>query len=161
MNERVRAETVRLIGPDGDQLGIVSRKDALNEAGERELDLVEVAPNADPPVCKLLDYGKFKYRQKKRRQGQKHHRARRKEIRIGLTSQEHDLGFKADRVREFLAEHDKVMISMQLRGREKAHGTLAMETMQEFASRFDDIAQVEKGPERSSVGRVTMLLKPK
>ena len=161
MNEQVRADTVRLIGPDGDQLGIVSREDALNEAGERELDLVEVAPNADPPVCKLLDYGKFKYRQKKKRQGQKHHRARRKEIRIGLTSHEHDLSFKAERVREFLEEHDKVMISMQLRGREKAHGVQAMETMQEFANRFDDIAQVEKEPERSSVGRVTMLLKPK
>ena len=157
----MKARLVRLIGPDGDQLGIVSRDDALEEANERELDLVEVAPDADPPVCKLLDYGKFKYRQKKKRQSQKHHKARLKEVQIGLSTQEHDLSFKADRVREFLKDHDKVLISMRLRGREKAHGEQAMDTMREFASRFEDVGQVESGPERQSAGRLTMLLKPK
>jgi translation initiation factor IF-3 len=150
-----------LIGPDGNQLGIVPREEALKKAEEDEMDLVEVAPEADPPVCKLLDYGKFKYRQKKKRQGQKHHRARLKEIQIGLTTQEHDLAFKADRVREFLQDHDKVMISMRLRGRQKAHVSQALETMADFAGRFEDVGQIEKGPERSGAGRVTMLLKPK
>lgn len=152
---------MRLIGPEGNQLGIVSREDALEKANERELDLVEVAPDADPPVCKLLDYGKFKYRQKKKRQSQKHHKAKLKEIQIGLSTQEHDLKFKADRVREFLNDHDKVMISMRLRGREKAHGDQAMDTMREFAGRFEEVGQVESGPERQSAGRLTMLLKPK
>jgi translation initiation factor IF-3 len=142
-------------------LGILSRDDALAKAREAEVDLVEVAPNADPPVCRLLDYGKFKYRQKKKKQGQKHHKARLKEIQIGLTTQEHDLDFKAGRVRQFLAEHDKVMVSMRLRGRQRAHTTLALEQMAEFAQRFEDVAQVERGPERASASRVTLLLKPR
>jgi translation initiation factor IF-3 len=161
VNEQVRADTIRLIGPDGDQLGIVSRDEALEEASNRELDLVEVAPDANPTVCKLLDYGKFKYRQKKKRQGQKHHRSRLKEMQIGLNTQEHDLAFKADQVREFLQDHDKVLVFMRLRGREKAHVGMALDTMAEFAQRFEDIAQIERGPERASAGRITMLLKPK
>jgi translation initiation factor IF-3 len=152
---------VRLIAPDGDQLGIISRDDALKEAQERELDLVEVAPEADPPVCKLLDYGKFKYRRKKKLQGQKHHKAKLKEIRIGLNSQEHDLAFKAEQVQEFLKEHHKVMITMRLRRREKAHGDRALATMREFAERFMDVGVIEKGPIRVGADRVQMLLKPK
>ncbi len=150
-----------MIDPDGNQVGIIPRKEALEQASERELDLVEVAPEANPPVCKMLDYGKFKYRQKKKRKSQKHHRARLKEMQIGLTSQEHDLSFKADRVREFLEEHDKVMLTMRLRGREKAHVDLALEKMNDFYERFEDLAQVESGPERAGAGRITMLLKPK
>ena len=152
---------IRLVGPEGAQLGILSRDDALSKAHELELDLVEVAPNADPPVCRLLDYGKFKYRQKKKKTGQKHHRARLKEVQIGLTTQEHDLEVKAARVRAFLQEHDKVMVSMRLRGRQRAHTNLAMQHMGEFAGRFEDVAQIERPPERASAGRVTMLLKPK
>ena len=161
INEQVRAQTVRLVNADGSQLGIVAREEALNQAGEMELDLVEVAPDADPPVCKLLDYGKFKYRQKKKRHAQRHHRARLKGMRIGLSSDEHDLAFKAARVREFLQEHDKVDIYMQLRGRQRAHADLALERMAQFASRFEDIAKIERGPQRSGPGRVTMLLTPK
>jgi translation initiation factor IF-3 len=161
VNERIRAESVRLIGPDGAQMGIVSLEDALKQARESEMDLVEVAPQAEPPVCKLLDYGKFKYRQKKKKHGQKHHRAKVKEIRIGLTTDEHDLAFKAARVREFLQEHDKVIVSMRLRGRQRAHGDLALEHMAEFAGRFEDVARIERGPERSRAGQVSMLLIPK
>jgi translation initiation factor IF-3 len=157
----VKAPLVRLVGAEGDQLGILSRDDALAKARELEMDLVEVAPAADPPVCRLLDYGKFKYRQKKKLQGQKHHRAKLKEVQIGMSTQEHDLAFKAERVREFIREHDKVMISMRLRGRQRAHTDLAMAQMAEFAKRFEDTAQVERGPERQSAGRVTLLLKPK
>ncbi|MCK4283748.1 MAG: translation initiation factor IF-3 [Candidatus Brocadiae bacterium] len=149
------------MGSEGDQLGIVSRDEALKLAQEKELDLVEVAPNADPPVCKLLDYGKFKYRQKKKKHGQKHRRTRLKGMKIGLNTGIHDLDFKAARVREFLQEHDKVEVFMQLRARQKAHGDLAVEHMNEFAARFEDIAKVERGPQRSGPGRVTILLTPK
>ena len=142
-------------------MGIISYKEALQAAGEAGLDLVEVAPEADPPVCKLLDYGKFKYRQKKKRQGQKHHRARQKEIRIGMTSEDHDLTFKAQRVRAFLEGHDKVMISMRLRGRQKAHVSDALEAVRKFAGRFEDIATVERSAQRSAAGKVTLLLKPR
>ena len=161
INERVMATLVRLVGPEGDQLGILSRDDALSKARELEMDLVEVAPAADPPVCRLLDYGKFKYRQKKKLQGQKHHRAKLKEVQIGMSTQEHDLAFKSDRVLEFIQQHDKVMISMRLRGRQRAHGDLALQHMGEFAHRFEEVAQIERGPERQSAGRVTMLLKPR
>ncbi len=152
---------VRLIGADGSQLGIVLRADALRIAREKELDLVEVAPRADPPVCKLLDYGKFKYRQKKKRQSQRHHRARLKEIRVGMNSQEHDLAFKAERVKEFLEAHDKVLVSMRLRGRERAHVDGALQHIGSFAARFGELATVERGPERVGASRVTVLLKPR
>ena len=123
--------------------------------------MVEVAPEADPPVCKLLDYGKFKYRQKKRKHGHKQHRPKLKGMRIGFSSEEHDLAFKAERVREFLAEHDTVEVFMVLRGRQRAHADLALERMVKFAARFEDTAKLERSPQRSSVGRVTMLLAPK
>jgi translation initiation factor IF-3 len=152
---------VRLIGADGVQLGIISREDALKQAEERDLDLVQVAPQADPPVCKLLDYGKFKYRQKKKRQSQKHHRSRLKGMRIGFASDGHDLAFKAARVREFLKEHDKVEVFMVLRGRQRAHVDLAVEHMKEFATRFEDVAKIERSPARAAAGRVSMLLIPK
>jgi len=139
-------------------LGIIPCEDALKQAQEQELDLVQVAPQADPPVCKLLDYGKFKYRQKKRRQSQKHHRSRLKGMRIGFASDDHDLAFKAARVREFLTEHDKVEVFMVLRGRQRAHGDLAVEHMREFAGRFEDVAKVEQFPKRAGPGRVMMLL---
>ncbi|NLW51073.1 MAG: translation initiation factor IF-3 [Candidatus Brocadiaceae bacterium] len=152
---------VRLIGVDGVQLGIISLEDALKKAEEDGMDLVQVAPQGDPPVCKLLDYGKFKYRQKKKRQTQKHHRSRLKGMRIGFASDDHDLSFKAERVREFLKEHDKVEIFMVLRGRQRAHMDLAVENMKEFATRFEDIAKTEKSPTRAGPGRVSMLLIPK
>ena len=120
-----------------------------------------MAQRADPTDCKHLDYGKFKYRQKRRRQTQKHHRARLKGMRIGFASDEHDLAFKAARVRDFLQEHDKVEVFMILRGRQRAHGDLAVEHMKEFAARFEEVAKVERGPSRSGPGRVTMLLSPR
>jgi translation initiation factor IF-3 len=152
---------VRLVFEDGEHVGIVSRDEALKRAREREQDLVEIAPDADPPVCKVLDYGKFKYRQKKRKQKQKRSKSELKEIRIGLSTEEHDLHFKADRVREFLEDHNKVLISMRLSGREKAYGDQAKDRMSEFGQRFEDVGKVERRPTRESAGRVTMLLTPK
>ncbi len=160
-NERIKAQTVRLVGSDGSQLGIVSREDALQQAREIEVDLVEVAPNADPPVCKLLDYGKFKYRQKKKKQGHKQHRPKLKGMRIGFSSEEHDLTFKAEQIKEFLGEHDTVEVFMVLRGRQRAHADLAVGRMTEFATRFEGVAKLERPPQRSSMGRVSMLLAPR
>lgn len=121
---------------------------------------MEVAPDADPPVCKLMDYGKFKYRTKKR-VSQKHHRSQTKEVRIGPVTQEHDLQFKAGRAREFLKNHDKVVITMRLSGRQKAHGDLAIERMRAFGEQFLDVAKIERQPGWESSGRVTMMLSPK
>jgi len=142
-------------------LGILSRQDALQKARELEVDLVEVAPFADPPVCRLMDYGKFKYRQKKKKHTQKHHKSRLKGMKIGMSSDVHDLEFKAERVKEFLQEHDKVEVFMLLRGRQRAHGDIALVQMSDFAKRFDEVAKVERGPQRAGPGRITMLLTPK
>ncbi|MFW5922880.1 MAG: translation initiation factor IF-3 [Planctomycetota bacterium] len=161
INERIKSDMVRLVYEDGEHVGIVSRDEAIKRAQEQDKDLVEVAPDADPPVCKVLDYGKFKYRQKKRRQKQKQSKSELKEIRIGLATEEHDLGFKADRVREFLEDHNKVLISMRLGGREKAYGDEAKEKLREFAERFDDVGKIERPPTRESAGRITTLLSPK
>lgn len=151
---------VRLVLADGQHLGIVTREQALQRAQEEQMDLVEVAPDADPAVCKLLDYGKFMYRQKKRER-QKQHRSQMKEVRIGPDTQEHDLNFKADRVREFLQEHHKVLVSMTLKGRHMAHGDLALEHMRSFAERFEDSAKLERAPTRERANRLSMLLAPR
>jgi len=151
---------VRLVLADGQHLGIVTREQALQRAQEEHMDLVEVAPEADPAVCKLMDYGKFRYRQKKRER-QKQHRSQVKEIRIGPGTQEHDLDFKADRIREFLQEHDRVLVSMSLSGRHKAHGDLALERMRAFAGRFEDVAKIERPATRERANRLTVLLAPR
>lgn len=130
---------------------------ALSAAVEKELDLVEVAPRADPPVCRLLDYGKFKYRQKKK-QRQKHHKAQLKEIRIGIKTAEHDLQFKADRIKGFLEEHDGVTVTLRLKGRERAHGQLAREKLAEFVKRFEDIAKIERNPTWHSSSCISIML---
>ncbi len=152
---------VRLVLENGEHVGIVSREEALQRAEESALDLVEIAPQADPPVCKVLDYGKFKYQQKKRSQYHRHHKSERKEIRIGLVTEEHDLAFKATRVQEFLRERHKVLISMRLSGRQKAHRDHAREQMQAFAARFEEDGKVERPPTWEGAGRITMLLTPK
>ena len=122
-NEKIRAREVRLIDEDGKQLGIVPTFEALKLARERELDLVEISPTATPPVCKIMDYGQFKYQLAK-----KAHEAKKKqtvvqvkEIKLGLKIEEHDLGVKVRHIREFLTDGDKVKITIMFRGREILH----------------------------------------
>ena len=117
---------VRLIGDDGEQLGIKSLGDALAIARERQVDLVEVAPQASPPVCKLMDYGKHKYRQRKRQHEAKvhHHRVHTKEIRLHPRTDEHDLDFKARHARKLIALGDKIQVNVFFKGREMAHQEL-------------------------------------
>jgi translation initiation factor IF-3 len=161
VNDQIKAKMVRLVFDDGEHVGIVPREEALEKASAHDQDLVEIAPDAEPPVCKVLDYGKFKYRQKKKRQKQQKSKSKLKEIRIGLNTESHDLNFKADRVREFLNDHNKVLVSMRLSGREKAHGDQAKDKLSEFTERFVDIGKIERRPTRESAGRITTLLSPK
>ncbi len=160
-NEFVRAKQVRLIGEKGEHLGVLTREQALEKAKECEKDLVEISSDTDPPVCKLLDFDKYRYSQQKKQHQQKKSKTEVKEIRIGLFTEEHDLEFKARRVREFIEEHHKVLLSLRLVGREKAYGDRAMEQLSSFAARFEDIVKVERPPTRESSARVSMMISPK
>ena len=152
---------MRFIGQDGSQLGIVPVQDAMVQAGEQGLDLVEVSPNADPPVCKLMDFGKYKYQQKKKlHAAKKHHHPQTKEIRLRLKTEEHDLQVKVKHAKEFLEKGDRVLVSLRLRGREAAHADLAKKVVEHFMEQLEELAKVDKRPsiERN---RISMVLAPK
>jgi len=162
VNERVSAPRVRLVLENGEQAGIVTREEALARAAEAGLDLVEVAPNANPPVCKLMDYGKYKYRLKKKQHQSKvkQHTATVKEIRLRPKTDRHDVEIKLKRVREFLAKRHKVLVSMMFRGREMAHIELGKEMLESIAKELEDVAKVEKPPTMERY-RMHMMLAPK
>jgi translation initiation factor IF-3 len=139
---------VRLIAEDGEQVGIISLDDAQRLAEERELDLVEVAPNATPPVCRLMDYGKFRYEQsKKEREARKHQKQTElKEVRLRPKTDEHDLEVKAKQARRFLQGGDKVKFTLRFRGRELAHTNIGREILEQLVDRLRDVAVVEQKP---------------
>ena len=147
INERILAPRVRLIR-DTEQLGIVSRYDALRMAEEAGLDLVEVAPTADPPVCRIMDYGKFKYeaakREKESRKGAKHSELR--EVRMRVKIDEHDIDFKARTARKLLAEGDKVKVSVMFRAREITHPEIGRELLERFYEKIRDVSTMERTP---------------
>ncbi len=139
-------------------MGVFTREEALQKAREAELDLVEVAPQAVPPVCRLLNFGKFKYRQRKKTQ--KHHASQLKELRIRPKIDPHDLQTKINQARKFLEKKDKVLVNMVFRGRERVHAALGKEMLMKFAQELEDIAKVEK--EVTLDGRkMGLLLAPK
>jgi translation initiation factor IF-3 len=152
------AGTIRLIAEDGAQLGIMEVREALAIANERELDLVEIAASATPPTCKLMDYGKFKYQQKKKSHGQKKTVQRRKEIKLRPKTEEHDLTVKVARARKFLEKGHKVLVTMIYRGRESVHLELGKELLVRFAKLLEDCAKVEKQPSREARNRMDMVL---
>ena len=161
INNRIRAREVRLIGPEGEQLGVLTLSDALKSAYDQGLDLVEVAGSADPPVCRILDYGKFRYEQSKKeresRKGQKNVELR--EVRMRPRIGEHDIEFKSKMVRQFLEEGHKVKMTVQFRGREITHPEFAMALMRRVAESLAEQAKLEKAP--SMEGRsMTMVLAP-
>ncbi|MDW8215676.1 MAG: translation initiation factor IF-3 [Roseiflexaceae bacterium] len=161
INNRIRAREVRLIDENGVQVGIVPTRDALQMAEERGLDLVEVAPNAVPPVCRILDYGKFRYEQsKKEREARKNQKqVEVKQIRLEPKTDEHDLGVKAKQARRFLLDGDKVKFNMRFRGREIFHQEIGLEMLERMAEELRDISVVEQRP--TMEGRVlTLLLAP-
>ncbi len=161
INNRIRAREVRLIDENGAQVGVVSIRDALGMAEERGLDLVEVAPNAIPPVCRILDYGKFRYEQsKKEREARKNQKqVEIKQIRLEPKTDDHDLDVKARQARRFLIDGDKVKFNLRFRGREIFHQDIGLRMLEQMAEELRDIAIVEQRPLME--GRVlTLLLAP-
>jgi translation initiation factor IF-3 len=137
-----------LIGDDGEQIGVISTREALNIAEERSLDLVEVAPNASPPVCRLMDYGKFRYEQsKKEREARKHQKQTElKELRLKPKTDTHDLEVKANQARRFLHAGDKVKFTVRFRGREMAHTNIGREILDYMIEHLRDVGSIEQKP---------------
>lgn len=150
INELITAREVRVIAADGEQLGILQIRDALQKAQELELDLVEVAPQAKPPVCKILDYGKFKYKEQKKETEARKNRSETvlKELRLRYRTDVGDLEVKLKQARDFLAEGDKVKFSMRFKGREAMYLDLGREKFDQIVERLKDVATVD---ERSPV----------
>ncbi len=148
INRYIRASQVRLIGPDGTQLGIVPIEEALRRAEEAQLDLVEVAPNADPPVCRIMDYGKYKYQQHKKEAEARRKQATTtvKELRLGYRTDVGDLERQIQKGREFLLEGDRVKYVLRFRGREMAYQERGREKLQKVCDALADIAQPEGTP---------------
>ena len=146
INEQIRVSPVRVIADDGEQLGILPTEEALEKALGAELDLVEVAPTETPPVCRIMDYGKYKYQQKKRQHKGHTHQVKIKEIRVRPKTGVHDLNVKVARAREFLSHRDKVTVTVIFRGREMAHIEEGRRVVEEIVEQLDDIAKIEVPP---------------
>jgi translation initiation factor IF-3 len=162
VNESIRAKSIRLIAADGSQLGIMSLREALDAAKLDGLDLVEVAPNADPPVCRVMDYGKFKYQaSKKAAESKKKSKAiQLKEIRLRPNTEEHDLEFKMKNVKKFLEKRDRVKVTVLFRGREMSHQDVGYTLLRKMAEDVGEVGTVEQPPTREG-WRLTMVLVPK
>ena len=141
-------------------MGVVAIEDARRRADEAGLDVVEVAPNSRPPVCRIMDYGKFKYELKKKHQGSKHHESELHEVRVRPKIDKHDLSYKIDKAREFLLRGDKVQVNCLFRGREIAHPELALAICNQVVKGCEDIAKVER-PAKIEGRRMTLLLTKK
>lgn len=148
INEQIREKEVQVIDEAGQKLGVMKTFDAINIASEKNLDLVLVAPNGNPPVCKIMNYGKYKFEQaKKEKEARKNQKAvETKEIRITPNIEEHDFGFKAKNARKFLEDGNKVKITVRFRGRELNYVKAGEETLNKFAVELEDVAVVEKKP---------------
>ena len=148
INEQIRDKEVRVIGENGEQLGIMSAKEAMKLADEAELDLVKIAPTAQPPVCKIVDYGKYKYEQLRREKEAKKKQkvVEVKEIRFSPNIDTNDLNTKATAARKFLTKGDRVKVSLRFRGREMAHMNSSKHILDDFFEALSDIAVIEKAP---------------
>jgi translation initiation factor IF-3 len=145
MNEEIRDREVRVVSDDGEQLGIMSAKEAYQIALEKKLDLVKIAPNAKPPVCKIMDFGKHRYeQQKKDKEARKRQKsATLKEVRLGLNIEAHDLDTKAKNAIKFLSKGDKVKVSLRFRGREMGYTQLGYEVFKKFTALIDEYGIIE------------------
>jgi translation initiation factor IF-3 len=162
INRKIRAREVRVIDPDGEQIGVVPIETALAAAADLGLDLVEVSPNANPPVCKIMDYGRYKYEQTKKKQEAKKKQTtfQVKEIKVRPKTGDHDLQVKMGHIRKFLGKKDKVKVTVLFRGREITLSDRGRELLQRIATEFEDIAVVEQYPKFE--GRTMMMvLSPK
>lgn len=162
-NRRIRAREVRVIGAEGEQLGILPIEAALSRASEAGLDLVEVSPMAKPPVCKIMDYGKFKYEAKKKANEAKKKQVvvKLKEIKLRPRTDEHDYGVKLRQAREFLEEGHKVKVTIMFRGREIAHREIGQKQLQEMVGDLKDVAMVEQSPRMEGKAMFMLLAKGK
>ena len=158
INEQIRDREVRLIGPDGEQIGVVSSREAQKIADEAGLDLVKIAPNAKPPVCKVIDYGKYRYdlARKEKDAKKKQKTVELKEIRLSPNIDTNDLNTKMNAAKKFLAKGNKDKITLRFRGREMAHMNSSKHILDDLAEQLSDIAVVEKAPkiEGRSIGMV-------
>ncbi|MDQ7780120.1 MAG: translation initiation factor IF-3 [Planctomycetota bacterium] len=162
VNDDIRVKRVRLVDDTGHMVGVVPIEDARRLTVERGLDLVEVSPDADPPVCRIMDFGKFKYeqKQKSKQTRKKQHTVKIKELRMKLATDAHDVGLKVKHAREFLQNGDKVLISLSFRGREVMHKDLGIARMNQIQQELAPICKVEK-PLSSEGSRLHLLLSPK
>ena len=162
MNERIRAREIRVIGDDGEQFGILSVNEAIALAAEKNLDLVEISPNATPPVCKIMDYGKYKYEKTKKDKENKKKQKNVvvKELRIKPHIDEHDKATKISQIKKFIEKDHKVKVSLRLTGRERLHADSAIKVLDEFASHFEELAVIEKKYGKEQVQKF-ILLSPK
>ena len=162
INEQIKSDTVRLISNDGDQLGVVSLQDALNKADNVGLDLVEISPNTNPPVCKILDYGKYIYEKQKleKKNKKKQHVIHVKEIRVRPNTGDHDLLTKLSRAKKFLEAEDKVKITVMYRGREMARQDMGVDTLNRVVDILDDFAEIDKQANMEG-RRLSLILSPK
>jgi len=162
INEEIRDPEVRLISEEGEQLGIMSSEEALALAAEKDLDLVKIAPTANPPVCKIMDYGKFRFEKaKKEKEARKNQKIIEiKEIRLSLNIDTHDFDFKLKNARKFIAEGNKLKVSIRFRGREMAHPELGTEIMDKAAQALEDVAVVDK-PAKLEGRQMLMFMSPK
>ncbi|MEE9280099.1 MAG: translation initiation factor IF-3 [Myxococcota bacterium] len=159
INERIQEAEVRVIGSDGSQLGVMSPEAAIERAVEEGLDLVEVAPGSRPPVCRIMDYGRYKYEQKKKSGKGKGHAASLKEIKLRPRTDDHDLGFKLKSARRFLMDGDKVKVTVMYRGREMVHREIGRRQLDRVKEMLGALATVENPPRME--GRfLSMILVP-
>ncbi len=163
INERIRSSTVRLISAEGEQLGILSVRDAIQVAKDGGFDLVEVAPNSDPPVCRVMDYGKFRYQASKKVQEarKKSRGGQMKEIKLRPHTEDHDLGFKIKNLKKFLEKKHRVKITVFFRGRDMAYMNAGVELLKRVAEEISEEGTVEQPPTREARNRMTMVIIPK
>lgn len=162
INEQIRDKEVRLVSEDGEQLGIMSSREALKMAMDAELDLVKIAPMAKPPVCKIIDYGKFKYEQtrKDKEAKKKQKTVELKEVRLSPNIDTNDLNTKVNNARKFITKGNKVKITLRFRGREMAHVQQSRHILDDFAALLEDVAVIEK-PAKMEGRNMSMVLTEK
>ncbi|WP_089985242.1 translation initiation factor IF-3 [Clostridium sp. C105KSO13] len=162
INEQIRDKEVRLVSEDGEQLGIMSSREALKKAMEAELDLVKIAPMAKPPVCKIIDYGKYRYEQarKEKEAKKKQKTVELKEVRLSPNIDTNDLNTKVNNAKKFIMKGNKVKVTLRFRGREMAHVYQSKHILDDFAAQLEDIASIEK-PAKLEGRNMSMVLTEK
>ena len=159
INEQIRDKEIRLIGADGEQLGIMSAKDAMKLAREADVDLVKIAPSATPPVCKLIDYAKYNYEliRKEKEAKKKQKTIETKEVRLSPNIDTNDLNTKANQARKFITKGDKVKVTLRFRGREMAHVNYSKQILDSFYEKLEDIAVIDKNAKMEGRSMVMFL----